>query len=86
MRSNYTSDGPPPETNALNHHREEPNFVVRSRAARAMLSALRDEGSPMSDKTKKKVEKALNVELFNAMNEAREVYIEGQANLGKTSK
>ena len=51
-----------------------------------MLSALRDEGSPMSDKTKKKVEKALNVELFNAMNEAREVYIEGQANLGKTSK
>lgn len=85
MRTNYINEGPPPETNHLNHHREEPEYIYRARAARAMLAALDDEGSLMTEKTKKKVEKALNVELINAMDEAREAYRESHKNIGKTT-
>ena len=50
-----------------------------------MLSALADEGSLMSEGTKRKVMKNLNVELRNAMDEANEVYMEGQATIGETT-
>ena len=84
MKTNFINDGPPPQTNAYHQFRSEPEYILRARSARAMLRALEDEGADMETPTKKKVEKALLVELRNAMDEAREAYLEGQATIGKT--
>lgn len=80
---NFLNVGKRPEDNAYNQIRTEPAYVIEARVLRKLLRVIRDEGDQLSEKTRTKLEKTLNTGLLDTMNEAREAYEKGVAQIGK---